>query len=238
LPREIKEMPSVTENNGKYSGMDEAHLLMPWHVTGKLEDAEARELEALAKEDPEFAKLIAEAKQEAEAVTSVNEALGGPSLEVWARIEKSAGEERRVHPHAVLAERIHALRASVSEFFAGLTAPQWQAVAAAAVAVCVIQAAAIVYLAGGKPSADYRTASGPQTQTSARHSAFIVSFAEGASIGEIGKALDDAGAEIMGGPDSDMVYHLALRSDTVQSRERAYAKLQSSGVVKMILPEK
>ena len=57
-------MPSAMENNGKSSGMDEAHLLLPWYVTGKLEDAEAKELEALAREDAEFAKLIAEARAE------------------------------------------------------------------------------------------------------------------------------------------------------------------------------
>ncbi len=232
-------MTSATENNGKHPEMDEAHLLLPWYVTGKLEEAEARELEELAGEDQEFAMLIAEAKRESEAAASVNEALGKPSPDVWARIEKSIGEERQPRSSLPLAERIHGLKAAVSGFFAGFTAPQWQAVAAAAVAICVIQAAAIVYLAGGEGApSKYRTASGPHTQASTKRAAFLVSFLDNASIADVSKALDEAGVVIVEGPDEDMVYHLGLRNDTLAAKDRAYAKLQSSGAVKLILPEK
>jgi len=216
--------------------MDEARLLAPWYVAGKLEDAEARELEELAKEDPEFAKLIVEASREAEAAASVNEALGGPPPGVWARIEKSIGQERQVRSGISAAERFHTLKASFSRFFAGLTMPQWQAAAIAAAALCVIQAGAIVYLSGaGTAPSKFHAASGPQAAT---HSVFIVSFSDEASIGDIGKALGEAGAVIVDGPNADMLYHLGLRNDTVQGKDQAYAKLQSSGLVKLILPEK
>ncbi len=229
-------MPSATENNGSPPGMDEAHLLAPWYVAGSLEEAEAREIEELAKHDEDFARFIAETKREAAETVALNEALGEPSPELWARIEASA--ELAKPARLGLKERAHSLSASLANFLSELTAPQWQAVAAAAVAICVIQAGAIVYLAGEKAPPQYQTASGPKAQTTGQTPAFIVSFVDSASIGDIGKALDEAGAEIVEGPNSDMLYHIALRSDNVDAKAQAYAKLRSSGLLKLILPEK
>ncbi|MGO8954529.1 MAG: hypothetical protein ACLQF2_14550 [Rhodomicrobium sp.] len=228
-------MPSATENNGQSSGLDETHLLVPWYVAGTLEDAEARELEKLAKDDPEFAKLISEASREAQATVSVNEAAGHPSRAVWERIGRSIEEEKKARSSVWLAKEIHSLKASISSFLAGITMPQWQAVAAAAVAICVIQAGAIVYLSGsGTAPPKFHAASGPQT---VKHSVFIVSFADDASIGDIGKTLDEAGAVIVDGPNADMLYHLGLRNGSAQAKEQAYVKLKASGIVKQILPE-
>jgi hypothetical protein len=232
-------MPSATENNGKSPGMDEAHLLVPWYAAGTLDEAEARELEKLAGEDKELAKLIAEAKLEFEADVSVNEALGGPSPSVWWHIEASIEQEKRARRSAGLAERARSLSASISGFLASLTVPQWQAVAAVAVALCVIQAGAVIYLAGGgNAPSKYEPASDPQARGSAKRSAFIVSFSENASIGEVSKALDEAGAVIVEGPSADMLYHIGVREDKLEARDQAYAKLRSSGLIKLILPEK
>jgi hypothetical protein len=232
-------MPSATENNGKSPGMDETHLLVPWYAAGTLDEAEARELEKLAREDQEFAKLIAEAKLEFEASVSVNEALGEPPAAVWRRIETSIGEEKRSRRSLGLAEMVRSAGTSISSFLASLTVPQWQAVAAIAVALCMIQAGALIYLAGGgEISSKYQTASGPQAQGNAKRSAFIVSFSENASIGDISAALDEAGAVIVEGPNADMLYHIGLRDGKLEAKDQAYSKLRSSGVVKLILPEK
>jgi hypothetical protein len=219
--------------------MDEAHLLVPWYAAGTLEEAEERELEQLAKEDQKLANLIAEAKREREAAVSVNEALGVPSPAVWTRIESSIEQEKRARRRLRLAEKARSLSGSISGFLASLTAPQWQAVAAVAVALCVIQAGALIYLAGsGNAPSKYQTASGPQARGTARRSAFIVSFSENATIGDVSKALDEAGAVIVEGPNADMLYHIGLREDKVEAKDQAYAKLRSSDLVKLILPEK
>jgi hypothetical protein len=232
-------MSSANEKNGKPPGMDEAQLLAPWFVIGKLDDAEAREVEALAKEDQEFANLIAEALRESEADVFVNEALGGPPPGVWQRIEKSIGQEKHAQSSLRQTARIQSLKDAISGFFSELTVPQWQAVSAAAVAICVIQAGALIYLSGaGQPGPNFHTASGPRTETGARNPAFIVSFSDKASIGDISKALEEAGVDIVEGPNTDMLYHLGLRNDNIKAKDLAYAKLQSSGVVKLILPEK
>src|ERR1700761_8615574 len=88
-------MPSVMGNNGEPREMSEANLLAPWRVTGKLDEAEARELDELAREDPEFAALLREMEKEAEATVALNEALGAPSASVWNRIELAVDEEKK-----------------------------------------------------------------------------------------------------------------------------------------------
>jgi hypothetical protein len=232
-------MPSATENNGDPAGMEEADLLVPWYAAGTLEEAAARELEKLAKEDQELANLIAEAKLERDAAVSVNEALGAPSPAVWERIETSIRQEKGAWRSLGLAETARSLRASISGLLASLTVAQWQAVAAVAAALCVIQAGAVIYLAGGGNSpSKYQTASGPQARATAKRSAFIVSFVENASIGDVSKALDEAGAVIVEGPNADMLYHIGLRDDKVEAKDQTYTKLRSSGLVKLILPEK
>jgi hypothetical protein len=219
--------------------MDEAHLLVPWYAAGTLSAAEARELEELAKEDQELAQLISEAKQVMDAAVSIYEALGEPSPALWTRIKTSIEQEKRSQQGLGLAAKARTLRASLSGFLASLTAPQWQAIAAAALALCVIQAGAIIYLASsGNTPSKYQTASGPKARGIARHSAFIVSFSENVSIGDVSKALDEAGAVIVEGPNAEMLYHIGLRDDKLEAKDLAYTKLRSSGAVKLILPEK
>src|SRR5262249_54363052 len=153
------------------------------------------------------------------------------------RLETSIAQERRARGSLGLADWARSLSTSISGFLASLTMPQWQAIAAAAAIICVIQAGALIYLAGGghAPS-KYETASGPRSPGNAKHPAFIVSFVENASIAGISKALDDAGAVIVEGPNADMLYHIALHDDKLEAKDQAHAKLRSSGLVKMILP--
>src|SRR5512137_3009551 len=132
-------MPSAMGNKVEPGDMSEAHLTAPWYVTGKLDEAEARELEELAKDDTELALIIKEAKREAQADIALNESLGKPPQGVWERIERSVESEKRAAAASRRAGFIAGIKSSVSGFFAGFSAPQWQAVAAAAVAVCVIQ---------------------------------------------------------------------------------------------------
>ncbi len=218
--------------------MSEEELLAPWHVTGKLTEAEARELEALAKEDPEFAALLAEAGREQQGAAAVNEELGKPSPAVWARLECSIEQESREEARARRAGLFEGVKTTAFGFFSGLTIQQWQAIAAAVVAICVIQAGAIAYLAqDGRQPAKYGTASGPASSAAAKR-AFIVSFSQTATMAEINALLDGAGASIVEGPNAEGLYHLAVLKDTVEAKENARKKLRASPAVKLLLPEK
>ena len=110
LALETRQMPSAMGNKVEPGDMSEAHLTAPWYVTGKLDEAEARELEELAKDDPELALIIEEAKREAQADIALNEFLGslpracGSALNVRSKA-KSA---RRLPP----GERVSSLGSS------------------------------------------------------------------------------------------------------------------------------
>ena len=228
-------MPSATDNKDE---MDEARLLAPWYAAGKLDPAGKRLGEDLADQDEDFARSIEEAREEVRAAVSLNEAAGEPSAALWARIDQSIEQEKKARSSQWFGARAVAFKDTVSRFFAGLSLPQLQAVAATAVAVCVLEAGAIGYLAGGEAPAKFHVASGPKMQTAPKQAAFIVSFQDGATIAQIGKVLGDAGATIVEGPTADMIYRLGLRGDSVEAKDRAYAKLQASGLTKLILPEK
>jgi len=217
--------------------MSEEELLAPWFVTGKLDEAEARELEAIAKEDPEFAALLAEAKRERQATGVVNEGLGKPSPAVWERLERSIEQESRDGARAQRAGFFEGIKTALAGFFSGLTTPQWQAIAAAVVAICVVQAGAIAYLAQDGHPAKYGTASGPSAGAATKR-AFIVSFSQTATMADINALLDGAGVSIVEGPNADMLYHLGLRNENAEARDAAYKKLRASSAVKLVLPEK
>ena len=67
---------------------------------------------------------------------------------LWVRIETSLARERQAQSRLWGTKRAAGLKDAISNFFAGLSAPQWQALAAAAVAICAVEAGAIAYLAG------------------------------------------------------------------------------------------
>jgi hypothetical protein len=228
-------MPSAMGNDGTPFEMSEAHLLAPWYATGQLDEAEIRELDELAGQDPAFARILDEAKKEAEATVLLNEALGIPSQGLWERIGGSIELETKNKPISRFAGVIASFKDTIQGFPEQFAKPQWQAVAAIALAVCVIQAGAILYLSLQGP-AKYGVASG--SQSAATRPAFVVSFPDAATIGEVSKALDDAGAFIVDGPNAERLYHLGLRDDTVKAKDQAYQILRSSEAVKLILPEK
>ena len=109
-------MPSVMDDDGDRG---EAELLVPWYVAGNLEEADAQLIEELALRDKEFARLIEEARLEAETIASLNEAERGPSSALWARIEKSLDQERRARPRLWLAKRAGGLIGRYFKLFRG-----------------------------------------------------------------------------------------------------------------------
>jgi hypothetical protein len=224
-------------NKGEPRDPAEAELLAPWYVTGKLDEAEARQVEERAKNDVEFARLIGEVKREQKAAIALNEAMDELPQSVWARLEQSIEEDRREQSRAHRAGLIESLKTSVSGFFAGFTMQQWQVAAAAALALCLIQAGAIAYLVQDSGPAKFGTASGPKS-TAAIKPALIVSFSQNATAGEINALLNAAGATIVEGPNAEGLYHLAIRSENSEGKDLAYRTLRASAAVKLVLPEK
>jgi anti-sigma factor RsiW len=218
----------------------DAELNAPWYVSGQLEADEARELEELARQDPELARLLKEMGEEAEAAVALNEALPNPSPQVWRRLEASIEQETGRQTAAVpdkLRATFRSAVAALAGFMESLSGPRWQMVGAALIALCVIQAATIAYLLrSGGNSGKYTVASGPKVgiPTSA---AFLVKFSDSATTAGIVAALDDAGVTIVEGPISGGLFRVALKDAKIIPRDAASQKLKSSEAVTMVLPQ-
>src|SRR5260370_2839385 len=115
----MRQMSSDRVNKGEPPEMSEAHLLAPWYIAGKLDEDEARQIEELAKEDPEFALLLKEASREAEASVSLNEALENLPRSVWERLERTIEDESRARSQAPSSGFMRSAKTSDSRFTAG-----------------------------------------------------------------------------------------------------------------------
>jgi hypothetical protein len=231
-------MSSAMGSKREREDISEAELLAPWHASGKLGEADARLVQMRANSDAEFAQLIEEARRERKAAVAVNEALGKPPQAIWERLEQAIEQDARERPHRSREAFFARLKASLSDYLDAFSMRHWQAAAAVAIAICIAQAAAIAYLTQeiGEP-AKYGVASGPNARAVAK-AAFIVSFSQTATIADVTKVLEDAGASIIDGPSGEGLYRLGPRSDTVEAKELAYQKLRASPTVKLTLPAK
>lgn len=231
-------MSSASENKEGRPPLDgETHLLLPWHVTGQLSRAEAQEMEELAREDPEFARLVKEAELEAKATVSVNNALDPPSPDIWRRLENSIGHKESAGSR--LRQRVSSFKAASRHFFANLTAAEWRLAAAAIMVLCVLQTGAIVYLlSASSNSGKFVAASGPKIHHELPAASFLVEFDEAAKIGEINAVLEKAGAVIVEGPLPDRVYRLGLLDGSLSAKEAALRELRASPVIIRALPQK
>jgi hypothetical protein len=218
----------------------EAELNAPWYVSGQLEAEEARELEELAREDPELARLLKEMGEEAEAAVALNEALPNPSPQVWRRLEASLEQQTKSQASTVpdkLRETLRSSAAALAGFMGSFSGPRWQMVGAALIALCVVQAATIAYLLrSGGGGGKYTVASGPKVGVS-KPAAFLVKFSDSATTAEIAGTLDDAGVTIVEGPISGGLFRVGLKDAKIISRDAASQKLKSSDAVAMVLPQ-
>jgi anti-sigma-K factor RskA len=237
-------MPSASENNRAGPPGDDSYLLAPWYVTGKLDNAEMRELDELTLHDPEFARLIEEAAAEADATASLLGAIDGPSPAVWRRLEASIENESRPSLRVRSAKVFSSAGNSIREFFDSFSASDWRFAAAAVLTICLVQTATIAYLIENSSSSStaaskkFVAASGPKSAQSAVKAAFIVEFAGTATIGDISALFEAADVSIVEGPLADRVYRVGLRGGNLEIKQSAMEKLRASPIIARVLPEK
>ena len=237
-------MPSASENNRAGPPGDDAYLLAPWYVTGKLENAQMRELDELTLRDPEFARLVEEASLEADATASLLGAIDGPSPAVWRRLEASIEKECRPSLRVRAAGVFSSAGNSIREFFDSFSPSDWRFAAAAVLTICLVQTATIAYLIHNSSSDStaaskkFVAASGPKNGEQAVQAAFIVEFTDTATIGDISALFEDADVSIVEGPLADKVYRVGLRGGNLGRKQSAMEKLRASPIIARVLPEK
>lgn len=204
---------------------DEIEALLPWYVTGKLTPEESARVARYLETHPEVASHAQIAEEERAEIIAANEMLGYPSSRALERLMASAS----AHP------KRRTLRSLVTEWveqfgnwLESFTPVQLSAIAVAAALVLLIQAVSIGMLLVERPAGEsYQTASGPRAPSPTTGTFAIVSFAPGASIGDVAAFLTEIDAEIVEGPKGGGIYRLRLSNERLPpaTAEAAVQKL-------------
>jgi anti-sigma factor RsiW len=216
------------DNNVNAAEPDEREALIPWYVTGKLDEDERAAVEAYLEEHPEARKQLALVGEEIDAALIVSDAIDAPSARMLDRlmadIDAIEGPQRA--GSGVFARAINALTAWLPE-----TAPMGLRLAgvAAALVICA-QAATIGWFVVKQqvPAGGYETAS-DSGATQAAGPSLLVSFQDGARAADIAKLMDSVGAVIVDGPKPGGVFVIRLKSATMSHDDvvAAIAALQA-----------
>lgn len=229
----------MTETRIEDTRREDVEMLVPFYVTGRISQADARLVDAYLREHPEFARSIEVAREECAADISVNEALGFPSPRASDKVfEAIAAEPEPVVARAGRATR--SLMERVRDFFSAPSPLAVRYAAVAAAAIVLVQAAVIGSMIARGPAGDgFETASGPKV--AAASAKVLVAFQDGATFGEVSRVLGEVGGTLIEGPLKGGYYRIRLDVDAVKADAVAarVALLKSKGtVVKTVLPSK
>jgi anti-sigma-K factor RskA len=213
---------------------DEIEMLLPWYVTGRLDEVDRARIEDWLKRDPALAfqlQLIEEERQQAIAAA---EGIRLPA---------------HMSPHHVLARIPDRLARGLGflqgvtrwfdDLLTSLTLPALRWAAAAAVMIILVQSVGIgTLLRDNGGHVGYQTASGNKTSSDGVF--VLVRPVETATIATLSKTLRALDASIAGGPSPDGYYRVRIGASSL-SREEVEAKLnrlrQRTDAFQVVLPE-
>jgi hypothetical protein len=209
--------------------------LLPWYAAGTLDAAAAERVEDALAREPKLRASLRLAREDRDETIGLNEGLGAPSAQAWARVLGTAEAEPR---RPTLAMRLGAMGAWLGSMAGAGARPATGRLAwagAAAVVVIVLQGAAIISLLPGR-GPGYQTAS--QQPAAAEGPNLIVAFAPDANLREVAELLTKHKALIVDGPRSGGLFKLRVGDKTTTKEQLAaiVAALRGEAVVRMVLP--
>jgi hypothetical protein len=200
--------PNLTEREPH-----EAEDLLPWYATGQLDDADRARVDAHLSSCAYCRQQLAVERRLIEEFQAMT-----PEVESgWARLRS-----RIEVPVAVRARRPSPL----AEFWAFATRPAVAGLAAAQLAFVIVAGGALLSLS--RP--DYHALGSAPAPAAGN---VIIIFRADATADDIRKALDGAGASIVGGPTEADAYLLHVAP---QRRQAALSRLQADDNVQMAQP--
>ncbi|MDP2621755.1 MAG: hypothetical protein Q8P46_16540 [Hyphomicrobiales bacterium] len=220
----------IKDKNAVATEPDEREALIPWYVTGKLDEDERAAVEAYFEEHPEARKQLGLVGEEIDATLVASDAIDAPSARMLDRLiaDIDAIEGSQAAGGGAFARALKALTAWLPE-----TAPMGLRLAgvAAALVICA-QAATIGWFVVKQqvPADGYETASDSATTQSDGPRA-LVAFQNGARAADIAKLMDEVGAVIVDGPKPGGVFVIRLKTATMSQDDAAaaIAALQARG---------
>jgi hypothetical protein len=205
--------------------------LLPWYAAGTLDGESVKRVEAALAREPKLQESLRLAREDRDETLTLNERLGAPGSQVWARVSAVAQAEP-VRP--TLWSRLLAIAAPPSSRTT-LMPGRWAWAAAAALVVIVLQGGAIVALVSTKTRPDYETAS--QSPASAEGAAVLVAFAPDANLRQVAELLQKYRASVVDGPRGGM-FRLRVGDKTMPKDQfdAIVAALRAEPLVRSALP--
>jgi anti-sigma factor RsiW len=195
---------NTTKSTAKQSEPSEIELLLPWYAAGKLDAAEAQQVEAALAADPELARRYEWVRAEFAGETSINETADVPETfnakSLFANID--ALPVRRVASSSGFAARI-------AEFLASLSPRTlaWSAMAASL--AIVLQAGLLAGIAYKESTGSYQTASEPNN-VAGEGAYVLIGFKPQATAADIATFLSANKLSIVGGPAGGGLYRVQV----------------------------
>jgi hypothetical protein len=210
--------------------------LLPWYAAGTLGAAATKRVEDALAREPRLRSSLQLVRADRDETITLNEELGAPGPQAWARVLAVAQAEPR---KPTLSRRLAAVGARIGALagFGANPAPGRLAWAgAAALLVIVLQGAAIVSLLPSSRGPAYDTAS--QQSAAVEGATAIVAFAPEASLRQVAELLQKHKASIVDGPRSGGLFTLRVGDKTMtkEQLDAAVAELRGEAIVRMALP--
>lgn len=178
--------------------VDGTELLLPWYVSGRLDEAERAQVERWLEAHPEARVQLALIEEESGLAIADNERLPVPGPGALDRLMAQVASESR--------SRI-SLLARVGEWLGSLSPQMRGGLVAACLALFAVQGATIGGLMREGGEARFTTASG---ETQARGPGLLVTFAPDASMEAVVALLEEVNGRIIDGPAAGGIYRISL----------------------------
>jgi anti-sigma factor RsiW len=225
----------MSESPESEDAMHAIEELLPWYAAGTLDAAATKRVEDALAREPRLRTSLQLVREDRDETITLNEELGAPGPQAWARVLAVAQAEPR---KPTLTRRLAAFGARIGALagFGANPAPGRLAWAgAAALLVIVLQGAAIVSLLPSVRGPTYDTAS---QRSAAVDGATAVAFAPDASLAQVAELLQKHKASIVDGPRSGGLFTLRVGDKTMtkEQLDAAVAELRGEAIVRMALP--
>jgi hypothetical protein len=201
---------------------DAVEMMLPFYVTGQLDQAEANEIDDYLKHHPDVASQLDLVRAERESTAAGNAIYASRPARSFDRVAAMIGKAP-AQPARATGSPLDRIK----RLFAMPSSPAFSFVGAAAAIVILLQAATIGTLVVAQypgiftPAGDNRTVDAGTT--------VVVRFADDASAAAIADALSNLGVKIIDGPRGGKLFTVRLGPKTMNEgeRERLIAALKA-----------
>ena len=196
----------------KLTERDEIEMLLPFYVTGRLDEAEQERVSAYLAAHPDMQARLQLSRAERTETTHLNAlAEDHPPVDADRFMDRIAATRPDPEPGGLLAWIDSMISAP---FGAGM---RWAG--AAAIVVIMVQAAVLVTLVAPRFADDYEMAEGT-TQAPSTGSFVLVRFADDARFADIAKMLADLDMTIADGPRAGALFKIRIGAQNMSETER------------------